>query len=148
FLQDGGRLVVTGPASEPLVEAFTGQDAAIRGFDAADEIEVWAPGPLTGAARTLAGDAGNRWVSFGPLVPLAGVDDRATVVTGTVGTGRFVAVADTDPLLNRYLAHADNAAFGLALAGPGRRVVFVESAHGYAEGGLGSVPSGWKWTAA
>jgi hypothetical protein len=148
FVLDGGRLVITGPAAQPLVEAFTGHAAEIESFDAADEIDVWVPTPLTGAARTLAGDRGNRWVAYGPLLPLAGVDGRATVITASVGEGRVVAVADTDPLLNRYLAQADNASFGLALAGPGRPVVFVESAHGYAEGGLGSVPSGWKWAAA
>lgn len=148
FVLDGGRLVISGRSAAPLVEALTGVPARIETFSAAEEIDVWVPTPFTGAATTLTGDAGSRWVSYGPLLPLAGVDGRATVVTAVVGEGRLIAVADTDPLQNRFLASADNASFGLALAGPGRPVVFVESAHGYAEGGLSAVPSGWKWAAA
>jgi hypothetical protein len=61
-----------------------------------------------------------------------------------------VAVADASPLQNRLLARADNAAFGLAIAGgAGRPVAFAEAQHGYGRSsGLGAIPSRWRWAIA
>jgi hypothetical protein len=68
------------------------------------------------------------------------VDDRR------VGSGRVTLLADSSPLQNRLLGQADNAALGLALAGPrGRPVAFLESYHGYGAGsGLSALPLAWK----
>lgn len=148
FLADGGRLVVAGPVTAGLVGAFTGVPVEVDAFDATDAVEVWVPTEYTGAASSIVGDGGDRWVAFGDLLPLAGSDGRPTIVTAPVGEGRLLALVDAGPLTNRHLAEGDNASLALALAGSGRPVVFVESAHGYAEGGLGAVPSGWKWAAA
>ena len=55
-------------------------------------------------------------------------------------------LADSSPLQNRLLGTADDAAFGLALAGPRHRPVeFLESYHGYGTGtGLSALPLSWK----
>jgi hypothetical protein len=63
-----------------------------------------------------------------------------------VGRGTIQLLADSSPLQNRLLGSADNAAFGLALAGPAARpVAFLESYHGYGTGsGLSALPLAWK----
>ncbi|HVE46165.1 MAG TPA: DUF4350 domain-containing protein [Acidimicrobiales bacterium] len=68
----------------------------------------------------------------------------ATVATA--GAGRVIALADTSPLHNAFLAEADNAAFALAVAGErGRPVAFAEAAHGYADSeGIAAVPRRWR----
>jgi hypothetical protein len=57
-----------------------------------------------------------------------------------------VLLADPAPIQNRLLDRADNAAFGVAIAGPTERpVVFVESVHGYGLAtGLAALPPRWK----
>ena len=148
FVVDGGRVLVSGASSASLVEAFTGRPAHFDAVEGGARVQVWVPTTFTGSALTLEGDRGGRWSDYGSLLPLAGADGRATLLTATVGRGRLLALADTAPLLNANLDRADNASLGLALAGPGRPVVFVESVHGFESGGLGAVPSGWKWAAA
>jgi hypothetical protein len=66
--------------------------------------------------------------------------------TRRVGSGTVELLADSSPLQNRLLGSADNAAFGLALAGPpSRPVEFLESYHGYGTGsGLSALPLAWK----
>lgn len=149
FVAEGGRLVVAGQGSDQVVQAATG--VAVRRGDGgrARRLRTWVPAPEVGSARLLAGDEGGRWRRVGPLLPVIGADGEAAVVVGDAGEGRVVAVADASVLQNRNLSQADNAAFALAAAGPaGRPVVFVESVHGFAGGGLDAVPSSWRWAAA
>lgn len=63
-----------------------------------------------------------------------------------LGRGSVYLLADSAPLQNRLLGSGDNAAFGLALAGPrDRPVEFLESYHGYGAGsGLSALPLAWK----
>lgn len=140
FVARGGRLVLAGRATEPLVAAAAGR--AVTHVDGpAGDLRVWVPGAFTGAAERLAGDRGGRWRDVGPLVPLAGDEEGPAVVAGPVGRGEVVALADSAPLHNENLARVDNAALGLALAGPaGRPVVFLESVHGFGEQGAGALP--------
>ena len=57
-----------------------------------------------------------------------------------------VVLADTSPLSNEGLGAADNAAFGVALAG-GTPVAFLETVHGYGVSrGFGGLPTEVKWT--
>ena len=83
---------------------------------------------------------------FDRALPLLVADGAATLVALRPGRGEVLLLADASPLQNRLLAAADNARLGLALAGPkARRVVFVESVHGYDEQtGLAALPSRWK----
>jgi len=149
FVVDGGTLVVAGAATEPIVGLLTGQRVRWQQRATTDELDVWVPDARTGGAERLAGDRGGRWRDIGPLVPLVGADGQAAVVTAPVGDGTIVALADADLLHNQHLASADNAAFALALGGDAPRpVVFVESVHGFARGGLDAVPPSWKWATA
>jgi hypothetical protein len=137
--------VLAGAVNEPILAAATGH--AVTHVDgAAGELRVWVPNPVTGSAEVLAGDRGGRWEDVGPLVPLAGGAGRAAVVAGPAGGGEVVALADASLLHNANLARADNAAFGLGLAGAGGRpVVFLESVHGFGGSGADAVPDSWKW---
>ncbi len=63
-----------------------------------------------------------------------------------VGTGEILFLADPTPLENAYLSTADNAAFALALAGPGHNVAFAEGVHGFgASRGISAIPTRWKY---
>ena len=68
------------------------------------------------------------------------------IETRRLGRGSVVVLADSTPLQNRSLGDGNNAAFGLALAGPRNRpVAFLESYHGYGAGsGLSALPLSWK----
>ena len=59
-------------------------------------------------------------------------------------------LADAAPLYNGRLARADDAAFGLAVAGGDRRpVAFLETVHGYGEAtGLAALPARALWVLA
>ena len=72
--------------------------------------------------------------------------DENLVAVRRVGRGTVEFLADSSPLQNRLLTSADNAALGLALAGPRERPVeFLESYHGYGTGsGLAALPLSWK----
>jgi Domain of unknown function (DUF4350) len=81
------------------------------------------------------------------LVPKrAGGSQNARVRVARLGRGSVHLLADSSPLQNRLLGSGDNAAFGLALAGPRNRPVeFLESYHGYGAGsGLSALPLAWK----
>ena len=145
FVRAGGRLVLAGESAADLVARLTATQVLHISSEPVDELDVWLPVPVAGTATVLAGDDGGRWVDVGSLLPIAGHDGQAAVVFASVGEGEVVALADSGPLLNRSLAEADNAAFGLGLAGTGRPVIFAESVHGYAATGLDAVPSSWKW---
>jgi hypothetical protein len=96
-----------------------------------------------------AGDGG--WTAAKAALPVVGrPGDPALVLVSELGAGRVVLLADASPVQNRALARADNAALGLALAGPpGRPVAFLETVHGYGESrGLAALPASWRWALA
>ena len=72
--------------------------------------------------------------------------DENLVAVRRAGRGTVVFLADSSPLQHRLLGTADDAAIGLALAGPRHRPVeFLESYHGYGTGtGLSALPLSWK----
>jgi hypothetical protein len=84
------------------------------------------------------------WVNPGSMHVVAQRDGAVVVASERVGAGIVVALADPSPLQNRLLDRRDNAAFGLGLAGAGRRVAFLESYHGYGRSsGLRALPLAW-----
>jgi hypothetical protein len=92
-------------------------------------------------AAGLSPEAGRELVPSGPRHGHGRI-----LVTGRVGRGTVQLLRDSSPLQNRLLGSGDNAAFGLALAGPrDRPVEFLESYHGYGTGsGLSALPLSWR----
>lgn len=142
FLRAGGRLL------------YAGEDPGwFRAID--DGLPPWQPVPITRAtvrsdeelsqARSVAVDGIGLWDTNEDV--LAGNSEGALAIRRRIGDGEAILLSDASPLQNRLLAEADNAAFGLALAGPPQRpVAFAESFHGYgAASGLEAVPSSWWW---
>jgi len=143
FVLGGGRLIVVGtdpgfaiPGSpdeggESLVHGLRYPAA---GFGEVGEIIV--PGGLA-------------WSELGPLVPIHGSDAGFSVGVTAWGDGWVFAVSDPSILANSGLALADNAALGLALAGPPGRVEFAEHVHGFGpRSGFGGLPIRWQWAVA
>ena len=123
FVRGGGRLVAAGLSPE-----------AMR------EFVFRAPERVPGSQRVRVD---------GLEVQTNGVSawrDEGLVAERRVGRGSVAFLADSSPLQNRLLGSADNAAFGLALAGAANRPVeFLESYHGYGTGsGLSALPLAWK----
>jgi hypothetical protein len=142
FVRAGGRLIAGG------------EDAG-RGI--VPRAPRWAPAgprlarpsrpvPETRGVRTVASYGDGGFTSPGGALPMLGRSPALLAVVARSGRGRPLLLADAAPLQNRLLARADNAAFGLGLAGPPRRpVVFVESVHGLgARSGLAALPSRWR----
>jgi hypothetical protein len=145
FAEAGGRLVVGGSAP--------GWANALL-----DDPPTWASGgsaraqPLAPAAEVLGvrsvQTAGTgSWAEAGEGLPALGTATSALLLVASPGSGRIALLADASPLQNALLDEADNAAFGLGLAGePDRPVQFVESVHGYGGAtGLAAIPTRWRW---
>ncbi|MGH2808214.1 MAG: DUF4350 domain-containing protein [Actinomycetota bacterium] len=142
----GGTLVIGGGAPGWARELFEREpDWTPSGAIAA---EALAPVPETnGVMRVRAAGEGN-WSDPGGGLPVLGTSGMTLAIVGVLGEGRVVALADASPLQNRFLDRADNAAFGLALAGDrGTPAYFAEGVHGYGTStGIGAIPTRWKWT--
>jgi len=123
FVGDGGRLVAAGLSP-----------------DAMHELVSRVPERALGSRRVR--EEGLQVETGGA----GGWRGEGLVATRRVGNGTVELLADSSPLQNRLLGSADNAAFGLALAGPpSRPVEFLESYHGYGTGsGLSALPLAWK----
>jgi hypothetical protein len=132
FVATGGRLVVGGSDATDWTKAFRGKDVR------------WTS---DGTRRTSArvGDASYRVRSDGDGSWV--VDDHRSLTVETTAPGAVVLLADTSPLQNRRIDQAENAAFGVALAGvDGRPVVFVEGPHGFGgASGFDVIPARWKF---
>ena len=135
FVESGGRLVAGGPTlawARALVPELP-RGAASRARFRARRLRVQSAG-------------GRAWTGPGAFAPLARSPRGILAVTKDVGRGTLILLADPSPLQNRLLGRADNAAFGLSLAGPARRpAAFLESYHGYGRSsGLRALPLAWK----
>jgi hypothetical protein len=128
FVRAGGRAVITGdvgPAwlgtDRPVVGSGGGRRARARVDGRVHDVTV----DGTGVWRTPAG--------------------HRVVVVRRIGAGRAYLVSTDRPLANERLGAAENAAFGLALAGAGRPVAFAEGIHGLtATSGFAALPLGWR----
>jgi hypothetical protein len=143
FLREGGRLLYAGETPGWFRGERLAQREAVVAFGRAP-----AGATGTGGIREVAAPANAVWVSDEGV--LLESEAGALALRRSVGEGEAVFLSDASPLQNALLGTADNAAFGLAVAGPpGRPVVFAESFHGYGEAsGLGAVPTAWWWTLA
>lgn len=149
FVEVGGTLVLGGPsaasAARGLLEDPPGPPAG-----GIAEARLLAPVPEVAGVASVRSAGEASWAAAGEALPVLGSGSRTLAAVATPGEGRLVLLADASPLQNRLLDAADNAAFGLALAGPaGAPVVFVESVHGYGRAsGLRAIPTSWRWALA
>ncbi|MGZ4691049.1 MAG: DUF4350 domain-containing protein [Acidimicrobiia bacterium] len=131
FIRSGGRFVSGGANAEEWTSAFRFTRVS------------WEPG---GPAVTRAHVDGD------PYTVHTDGDGRWSTPTGSSLTvqkpdpGTVILLADPSPLQNRRLDEAQNAAFGLALAGEKTRpVLFVEGPHGFdSASGFDAIPGRWK----
>lgn len=144
----GGRLVTGGAG--PWLEFLLGRRAPRPGAASASlqSAHVVAPAPeVAGVTRVATAGAGV-WDRARGWLPVLGAPGRgALLVAGRLGRGRVALLADPSPLQNALLDRADDAALGLALAGPPHATVtFVEFAHGFGRSsGLAALPARWRW---
>lgn len=144
FVALGGRAVLVDLPARDL-RFIAGVDPTV--LDGVRDYRDFAEslGPL----RTVRTDAAVAYAADRDLTPLATEGDRVLLggtQTGSGGSGETELLADSSPIENARIGEADNAAFGLALAGPADApVVFAEGVHGYGESrGLGALPGRWK----
>ena len=147
WVENGGRLVIGGSAPLWLDRLFP--DGPRWSPAGVLEGVPLAPVPETAGIAAIGGEGFGSWEDSAGALPIVGLQSesaRTLVAVATPGTGRAVLLADPSVLHNRFLARADNAAFGLNLAGePGTPVYFAEGVHGYGnETGLGAIPVRWK----
>jgi hypothetical protein len=143
FVAAGGRLLIGGAAGSWLGKIVP--SAPAWSPTEPRTLQVLAPAPEVARVGRLDAEGPGSWVG-GAALPVLGDGDRALLDVARIGAGRVLLLADTTPLQNRALDRDDNAALGLALAGPSSRpVVFLESYHGYgaAASGFGAIPSRW-----
>jgi hypothetical protein len=150
FLRRGGRLVYA-PAADPgkTLRALTQQPPPSWRADVLHRSTVFPDATaFRGVHRVTTGERGV-WTSDTGSRPLAGRRDRSRLLLleQPVGRGKLLLLANPGPLTNDRLADADNAAFGVRLAGSRRRVVFAEAIHGFAPvSGWAAIP-GRVWVA-
>jgi hypothetical protein len=142
FVSAGGRLVIggTNPYYVKNLRDHPPRWSA-TGVGEWDQVD-----PSLGGAQSIESQGTGSWTSTGSGRALVGGPQESLLTTDHVGQGDILMLADASPLANQYLARADNAALGLALAGPaGRKVVFAEGAHGYGQTrGIAAIPRQWK----
>lgn len=142
-------------AEVPEVSNVSVVRAAGRGSwsDAGDTLPVLGEDGVDDAGRQTSGTregaragSGEDQAAAGTLATVASTATGTLATVASAGAGRVIALADASPLQNDLLDEADNAAFGLAVAGErGRPVAFAEAAHGYADSeGLAAIPQRWR----
>jgi hypothetical protein len=147
WVHRGGRLVAGGDAGASWLGEVVAEPPEI-GFGGQTAHSPLVPVVETAGVQKVESAAGTAWDGVGGTLPVLGPADAPLVVTATADQGTVVMLADAAPLSNRMLARADNAAFGLALAGgSGTPVAFLETVHGYGVSrGFGGLPGCVRWT--
>ncbi len=149
FMMAGGRLVFAASEPERTLPALLERSPS---WSASSSTHISAnPNSAAGVAdvREVSSAGEGQWLSWSSFrVVIPSPEGGALLIERSLGSGRLELLADASPLQNRLLASADNAQFGLDLAGARTRpVVFVESVHGYGQSrGLAALPGAW-WLA-
>lgn len=144
FVEAGGRLLAGGAFADAWLDELVDLEPTWSGAPVREGVPL-APLREVAGVRTVRAAGPGSWSTLGEALPALGDADRALLAVASPGRGRLVLLADASPLQNRLLDEADNAALGLALAGPrGRPVAFVESVHGYGPAaGVRAIPERW-----
>ena len=147
FVESGGRLIL-GVTDEAAWLGEIIDSSPIWIAAGTTRAEVIAPAPETRGVSQVRGAGRGAWSRPEGTLPVLGSDDLATVTVASPGRGRVVLLADPRFLTNDSLAHGDNAALALGIAGaPERTVLFAESFHGYTQAtGFSAIPPRWKWS--
>lgn len=147
WVRAGGRLVAGGRGGAGWLEEVLPDVPQWRG-DGPRERTPLVPVAETAGVERVRAFEGGAWQQPGSNLPVLGPPDAPLAVTARAGEGSVALLADASPLHNRGLAEADNAAFGLALAGGAEKpVAFLETVHGYGVSrGFGGLPERVKWT--
>jgi hypothetical protein len=145
WVRAGGRLVTGGTRDASWLDGILADPPRWRG-GGERRSRVLAPGPETARVTVVRSQGAGGWHELGSALPLVGPADRPLAAVAAAGRGTVVLLADASPLQNRLLDAADNAAFGLDVAG-GRPVVFLETVHGYgaAARGFSGLPAEVRW---
>ena len=163
FVRTGGRLITGGPET-PWLEGLL-PETPRWSSDGLTEARVLAPVAETAGVSSVAASGSGSWIDANDSLPVLGDDVYALAAVAEAGRGRILLLSDESVLTWPRIAEADNAQFGLNIAGPReRRVLFFDSvppARGSgAEGGSGGgserpqaaapgplevLPSNWKW---
>ncbi len=145
FVESGGRLVCGGLQSRWIVTFEPGAPSlAPLPLEASVPL---IPAPETAGVSVVRSDEPGAWVRPRDALPVVGTSGRWLLAVQNVGRGRVAFLASASPLHNSVLASDDNAAFGLALAGPrSRTVVFAERAHGFSDSPWGAIPIRGRYT--
>jgi uncharacterized protein DUF4350 len=146
FVAAGGTLIAGSPdPSGWLARLMTDPPVWQSGGPPVDDATLAVP--ETVSVGSVVTNGAGEWSDPRSSLVVVGRVDGSLLTVATVGAGRLELLADSSPLSNDLLAHADNAALGVDLAGaPGRPVVFEEGVHGYGSGnGLAALPVRWKW---
>ena len=142
FVEGGGRLVAGGEDPVWIGHVVDDPPAWVRG---GGEARPLAPVPEVDGVMGVETYHG-RFRGGAPLPVLGDGSGDAVAMVARVGAGRVVLLADASPLSNAMLAAADNARFGLTIAGPPGVVAFAEAHHlGPGDRGLAAVPVRWRW---
>lgn len=145
FVENGGRVIAAGASAAAWVEGVVARPPTWTS-GGAGSASVAAPAPEVTGVEEIRTAALGRWSDAASGLPVLTGGDGVLAAVETVGSGRVVMLADPSVLQNGLLAFADNAAFGLQVAGEANRpVVFAESVHGYGTEGLAAVPRRWLW---
>jgi hypothetical protein len=144
FVSRGGRLIAGG-VSFPSWLATVLRNPPVWSSRRIEVAKPIVPMPELAAVTVVRANGHGSWVGPGGTLPGLGNAYRTLLATATVGSGRALLLADASPLQNHLLASADNAAFGVALAGPAdHRVQFLETVHGYGQKtGFAAIPDRW-----
>ena len=142
FAERGGRVIAGGEPRDWTRELAGDLDWDGDGPETARRL---AETPETAGVTRVETAGDGRWRSAGRAQRALAGDKGSLLLLADVGRGRVALLADTSPLQNRLLDHADNAALALALAGRGP-LTFVESVHGYGPTrGLAALPARFGW---
>jgi hypothetical protein len=144
FVIAGGELITHGPAGW-LAALIPSPPRWAQGGQPVANALVPVPED-TGVSQIRTTSAGV-WTSAGSALPVVGNSAGSVLVLATLGSGRIALLSDPSPLQNQLLASSDDAALGLALAGPASRpIVFIVPIAGTStSGGLAALPLRWKW---
>ena len=146
FVRGGGRLVIADPDPASWLPSLLDHPPTWSA-DGGVRAQAIAPVAETSGVSTVATPAGWTFSSAADSLPILRGKGGAPALMNDLGRGRIVLLADPSMLANEQLTLADNAAFGLAIAGPAARpVAFVEGVHGYGRGaGLAALPHSWRY---